>query len=104
MANTPEDQRIAELKKLQKSKGRDVIVDDLLRKLEVLESNILDNVQEGYNVVKYNQWDIEKVKRAFLVMLKEYPETLIKNFTPIEDPEELLESELLEKAQFVDIE
>lgn len=99
MAKTlPEDPRIADLKNLQNSAGWEVIHSDLAEKLDSIENNILNNVVEDFNEVKFTQWDLEKQKRAFLKMLLEYPETLIKQFTPIEDPDEALDAELMAKA------
>lgn len=94
----PEDPRIADLKKLQNSKGWEIIHSDLVEKLDSIEDNILNNVVPEFNEQKFSQWDLEKQKRAFLKLLLDYPKTLIKEFTPIEDPDEALDAELMEKA------
>lgn len=103
MAKAEKDQRIAQLRNLQKSKGWEVIVTDLLKNLEKLETNILALVEPGHNEIKFTQWDIEKYRRAFLNMLINYPEQLIEEYTPIEDPEEQAEKDLIEKAVIQDI-
>lgn len=98
MAEMTNSDKIAQLQKLQGSKGWGVIVEDLFDKLDKLENSILGIVEPEWHEVKFTQWDIEKQKRAFLKMLENYPQTLIDELTPIEDPDPVTDEELIAKA------
>ena len=84
------NQQVDDLKNLQVSPWWDLVVNDVLKRLEDVESLILTGMLEDFNTQKYTQWDIERVKRAFLLLLKDYPEVLIEKY---DAPDELDEDD-----------